>query len=218
VAAAMRQQQVHVMFFDVLAMDGHDLTGFPYHQRRTLLEELVSASATVQVPPVFESDVSAALRTSADQGLEGIVAKRLDGTYRAGQRSSSWIKIRHSRTQEVVVIGWRPGRGSRANAVGSLLLAVPSKEEGWRYAGRVGTGFSQQEARRILTTLREEERDTSSVSQVPRADAREAHWVEPARVAEVAFSNWTADGRLRHPVWRGWRPDKEPKDVQLDPV
>ena len=218
VRAAMRQQGVHVMFFDVLAMNGHDLTGFAYRERRTLLEELVSASPRVQVPPAFETDISAALRTSADQGLEGIVAKRLDSTYRPGQRSSAWIKIRHSRTQEVVVAGWRPGRGSRSDAVGSLMLAVPTSEGGLRYAGRVGTGFTQEQARTILATLRAEERSTSPVTEVPRADAREARWVDPSRVAEVSFSNWTADGRLRHPVWRGWRPDKSPQDVHVEPA
>lgn len=207
-----------VMFFDVLAMNGHDLTGFAYRERRTLLEELVSASPRVQVPPAFETDISAALRTSADQGLEGIVAKRLDSTYRPGQRSSAWIKIRHSRTQEVVVAGWRPGRGSRSDAVGSLMLAVPTSEGGLRYAGRVGTGFTQEQARTILATLRAEERSTSPVTEVPRADAREARWVDPSRVAEVSFSNWTADGRLRHPVWRGWRPDKSPQDVHVEPA
>ncbi|MGC0142280.1 ATP-dependent DNA ligase [Pseudactinotalea sp. Z1732] len=213
VAAAARRQGVHLMLFDLLAMDGHELTGFTYHQRRSLLEEVISPSRTVQVPPAFEGDIPGALSTSADQGLEGIVAKRVDSIYRAGQRSSAWIKIRHSRTQEVVVGGWRPGRGGRSGAVGSLLLGLPTREGRWRYVGRVGTGFTEREARAWVAHLREDARPTPALIGIPAIDARDAHWVEPVRVAEVSFSNWTTEGRLRHPVWRGWRVDKDPSDI-----
>lgn len=213
VAAAARRQGVHLMLFDLLAMDGHELTGFAYHQRRGLLEQVISPSRTVQVPPAFEGDIPGALSTSADQGLEGIVAKRVDSIYRAGQRSSAWIKIRHSLTQEVVVGGWRPGRGGRSGAVGSLLLGIPTPEGRWRYVGRVGTGFTEREARSWVAQLREDARPTPALIGVPATDARDAHWVEPVRVAEVSFSNWTTEGRLRHPVWRGWRVDKDPSDI-----
>lgn len=216
VAAAVRRQGVHLMLFDLLTLDGHDLTGFPYRQRRDLLAEAVSEAATVQVPPAFSGDVASALAASAEQGLEGVVAKQVESRYQPGRRSSSWIKIRHARTQEVVVAGWRPGQGSRSGAVGSLLLGVPDESGRWRYAGRVGTGFSQRAAQEWLQQLQQMERATPAVDEVPALDAREAHWVEPALVAEVSFAHWTRDGRLRHPVWRGWRVDKEPAEIRLE--
>lgn len=109
------------------------------------------------------------------------------------------------------MVGWKPGQGSRAGKVGSLLLAVPDDGE-LRYIGKVGTGFSEREAREWLGQLERAERKTPAL-EVPAPDAREARWVTPNRVAEVEFAEWTGSGNLRHPRWRGWRPDKEPQDV-----
>lgn len=217
VAAAARAQPIHLMLFDVLTVNDQDVTGFGYDERRELLVELVTGSDRVAIPPVFDGNVDAALQASADHGLEGVVAKRRSSAYLAGSRSPAWVKIRHTLGTEVVVIGWRAGHGSRAGTFGSLLLAVPDGDGGWRYAGRVGSGFSDREVKRWSGELRADQIEDAPVADVPDADARDASWVRPTRVAEVSFSAWTAGGRLRHPVWRGWRTDKDPDDIEPVP-
>ena len=216
---------VHLMLFDALVADGHSLMDRTYDERRAALRDLVTPGAhpLVQVPDVFEGDVEAAMRASRMWGLEGVLAKRRDSRYTPGRRSPSWVKLKHSFTQEVVVVGWRPGHGNRAGAVGSLLIAVPAGAPGdadrpLRYAGRVGTGFTLREAEEWLRELAPMERKTPAADDVPRADARDARWVTPSRVAEVELSEWTGDGRMRHPRWRGWRPDKSPDDVVVEVV
>jgi bifunctional non-homologous end joining protein LigD len=150
---------------------------------------------------------------SAQQRLEGIVAKRLDGRYLPGKRSDTWRKLKHVRTQEVVVAGWKLGAGRRDGSFGSLLLGV-NDDSGLTYVGHVGTGFDERALRELTTELAALAADTQPfATPPPRADVRDAHWVEPTLVGEVAFSEWTTDGRLRHPSWRGLRPDKEPSEV-----
>ncbi|WP_265522102.1 ATP-dependent DNA ligase [Oerskovia flava] len=218
VAAARSKVAVDLMLFDVLETAGRSLARRPYDERRALLEQIVQPVAPVHVPPVFEGDLEAAMSTSRRLGLEGVVAKRRDGTYVAGKRSRTWIKLKHSFAQEVVVVGWRPGHGDRAHLVGSLLLAVPD-DGGLRYVGRVGSGFTDAERRDLATTLARSARATSPATGVPAADASDARWVTADRVAEVVHADWTGpgpgggEGKLRHAVWRGWRPDKAPQDV-----
>ena len=155
------------------------------------------------------------MRASLELGLEGIVAKKVDSTYLAGKRGSAWVKIKHHRTQEVVVAGWKPGSGRRSGTVGSLLLGVPDGD-GLRFVGKVGTGFRDAELDAIAKRLASMERKTSPFDDVPSADARDAHWVRPSLVGEVEFAEWTATGRLRQPSWRGWRTDKKPADVRVE--
>jgi bifunctional non-homologous end joining protein LigD len=125
-----------------------------------------------------------------------------------------WIKVKHARTQEVVIGGWRPGKGRRAKTVGSLLLGVGDGDGRMRYIGRVGTGFSDRYLEDLHDRLEHMPRKTSPFAEVPRADARDAHWVTPRLVGEVEFAEWTNDGRLRQPRWRGWRQDKDPAQVR----
>ncbi|RPF29179.1 ATP-dependent DNA ligase [Georgenia muralis] len=209
---------VHLMLFDLLEADGESYLRRTYDERRALLRELVDASADsrVEVPEAFDGDVDAAMAASRAWGLEGVVAKRRDSAYTPGRRSGAWVKIKHTLSQEVVVVGWRPGQGNRSGAVGSLLVAVPGDDGELRYAGRVGTGFTQREARTWAEELSRQERRTPPVADVPRPDAKDARWVTANRVAEVELSEWTGEGRLRHPRWRGWRPDKEPADVVVE--
>ena len=149
-------------------------------------------------------------------GLEGVVAKRLNSVYRPGLRGPDWRKIKNFRSQAVVVGGWRAGQGRRAGGIGSLLFGVPDNEGRLVYAGHVGTGFTDQDLadlKRMFTA-----RKTSPFHGVlPRDVTRDAHWVEPDLVGEVAYAVWTADGRLRHPAWRGVRDDLEPDDVVVEP-
>ena len=126
------------------------------------------------------------------------------------------MKIKNIRTQEVVVGGWRPGQGRRAGTIGSLLLGLPS-EDGLRYIGNVGTGFTEDMLADLLTRLRKLARRTAPFADgVPNVIAREAQWVNPRLVGEVRFTEWTGDGRLRHPSWRGLRPDKQVSDVRQE--
>ncbi|WP_423463488.1 ATP-dependent DNA ligase [Promicromonospora sp. MS192] len=220
VARARARVQVDLMLFDVLQADGADVTGRPWTERRELLESLVTPAPPVHLPPVFEGDLDAALRTSRTLRLEGVVAKRRTSTY-TGRRSREWLKVKHSATQEIVVVGWRPGRANAA-VMGSLLMAIPD-DDGLRYVGRVGTGFSERERREITARLEGMTRKTPAASGVPREDASDARWVSPRLVGEVTYADWAEGGdgasgerRMRHSVWRGWRPDKSPEDVQVE--
>lgn len=204
--------RAHYMIFDVLHLDGRSLLRQPYHERRALLDGLGIEGTYVHVPPTFGTDRDLALSTSRELRLEGVIAKTIDSTYRPGARGRTWIKIKNIRAQEVVVVGWTPGEGRRAGAIGSLLLAVMDRE-GLRYAGKVGTGFTSRALAEIGARLAPLERATPPVDDVPRLDAKGAHWVEPELVGEVAFGEWTSSDRLRHPSWRGWRPDKSPADA-----
>jgi bifunctional non-homologous end joining protein LigD len=199
--------------FDVLYVDGTSLVDQPYRERRKALESLELAGPSWQTTPVFVGGGEAVLAASKQQGLEGIVAKRLDSRYYPGKRSDCWLKLKNLRTQEVVIGGWKPGEGRRKGAIGSLLLGVPGPD-GLEYAGHVGTGFTEKMLRDLEADLAPLQRDTPPfATTVPREHARDARWVEPEIVGEVAFSEWTREGRLRHPAWRGLRPDKSAAEV-----
>ncbi|WP_193596454.1 ATP-dependent DNA ligase [Microbacterium sp. YJN-G] len=204
------------LLFDLLHLDGHDLTRVPLRERRELLEQLAAGlDAPVQVPPVFE-DLDAALELSRQHGLEGVVAKDPRSSYRPGRRSSSWLKLKNTRTQEVVIVGIRPGQGNRREGIGSLLLAVPGDDGALAYVGRVGTGFSDRMLRDLAEQL-EPLRTMKPALEVPPPDASDALWVRPELVGEVEFANWSPGGILRHSRWRGLRPDKSPGDVRREP-
>ena len=206
---------VAYLVFDVLFLDGQSLLDRPYHQRRQMLESLGLGGPGVAVPPSFTGDGADVLAAAAEQGLEGVLAKRLDSPYRAGRRSREWTKIKRLRTQEVVLVGWAPGQGRRHGTIGGLLMAVPGPD-GLDYAGRVGTGLSDAMLSELLAVLAPLERDTPPLDGVPRAQTTGVHWVEPRLVGEVVFSERTADGRLRQPSWRGLRPDKDPGAVVVE--
>lgn len=223
IAAAAQAAPAQVMLFDLLSLNGQSLVQQPYEIRRELLESLAAPApaaedrtattgSRVQVPAVFDGDLGAALDASLAFGLEGVVAKRLGSVYEPGRRARTWLKIKHRRTQAVVVGGWRPGKGNRAGAVGSLLLGIP-QDGRLVYVGRVGSGFTDAglaEAGQLLKPLHTTD---CPLAEIPREDAADAHWVAPQRVAEVSFAERTATGRLRGPVWRGWRPDLDPGEV-----
>ena len=196
--------------FDLLERDGDDLARRDYDERRALLAEVVDPdddTGAIRMPPAFDGSIDDALATSKSLALEGIVAKRHDSRYAAGKRNRSWIKVKHHRTQEVVVAGWRPGNGRRASTIGSLLLGVPDGDD-LRYVGRVGTGFTEAMLDDLTAWAAKHGRKTSPLTGVPPADARDARWLTPSLVGEVEFAEWTDDHRLRHPTWRGLRPDK----------
>ena len=203
----------HYMAFDLLWVDGESLLRRPYRERRRALEELLPRDGRhVHVPTTFGADRDLAFSTSRQLELEGLIAKRPDSDYVPGRRSRSWLKIKNVRHAEVIVVGWKPGRGSREASLGSVLLAV-NGPDGLMYAGHAGSGFTQASATEALRLLRPLERPDPPLAGVPREHARTARWVEPLLVGEVGYGEWTASGVLRHPVWRGWRRDKEPAEV-----
>jgi bifunctional non-homologous end joining protein LigD len=201
-----------LLIFDILHLEGQSTLGLPYSDRRDLLEGLALSGPAWQTPPVFIGNGTEAVRVSQEQGLEGVVAKRRASQYTPGRRSPDWVKVKNIRTQEVIIGGWRPGSGRREDMIGSLLLGLPG-DHGLNYVGKVGTGFTQAALANLLERLHPLRQKESPFADIPRPDARDARWVRPDLVGEVVFTEWTSQGRLRHPSWRGLRPDKRPEQV-----
>lgn len=213
-SAALRERTpVQLLLFDVLHLDGTSLLEQPYDRRRAVLEGVDLGPGCWSVPGAFHGGGAALLEATRAQGLEGVVAKRRTSPYLPGRRSDDWLKLKHVRRESVVVAGWKPGEGGRAGRIGSLLLGVHGPQ-GLEYAGHVGTGFTAAVLRDLGERLAPLRRDTSPfATEVPREHARTAVWVEPVLVAEVDFTEWTRDGRLRHPSYKGLRDDVPPEEV-----
>ena len=201
------------LVFDLLHLDGRDTTALPWEERRARLDDLGLAGPAWQVPPAFDGPGAAVLDVARARGLEGVVSKRRDSRYEPGRRSECWVKTKVLRAQAVVVGGWKPGEGRRTGLPGSLLLGVHGDGR-LRFAGHVGTGFTDRALADLAVRLAGLARPDSPFGEpVPREHARHARWVEPTLVGEVAFAEWTRDGRLRHPAWRGLRADVDPREV-----
>lgn len=215
VEPAMAEYPAYLYVFDILYLDGIPLTAKPLADHRRILDRLGLETEHCRVPSLLAGPTDEALTESRRRGLEGVVAKKLRSAYLPGKRPGTWIKVKFRATQDVIVVGWRPGKGRRAGGIGSLLLALPaSGHDGLRYAGRVGTGFDDAALAALHARLRPLRRKTSPVSgSVPRADASDAVWVRPTLVGEVTFAEFTADGRLRQASWRGLRDDMKAADV-----
>ena len=210
------ENPVVFMVFDLLWLDGDEVWRQPYTERRQRLDDLVTTSPTIQVPAAFD-DGELLLQATRDQGLEGIVAKRLDSAYEPGKRSPKWRKVKVRNEQEFVVAGWLGGAGNRSGAIGSLVLGC--HEDGvLRWVGNVGTGFSARELDRLGKLIDRLEVDSCPFDVRPIAPTgTKARWVRPELVVQVAFGEWTGDGRLRHPAYLGERTDKVAADVTCDP-
>jgi bifunctional non-homologous end joining protein LigD len=217
-ARLAREVPVSFLAFDLLCLDGTLLLAEPYRRRRGMLEELRLQGRHWQTPPAFTGqDGADLLAVSRQQGLEGIVAKRLDSRYEPGRRSPAWVKIKNVRRQEVVIGGWQPGAGGRAGQIGSLLIGVHGAG-GLEFAGHVGTGFTQQALALLARRLAPLRQDSCPFAvPVPREHARTAIWVRPLLVAEVEFASWTAEGRMRAASYKGLRDDKHPGEVTREP-
>jgi bifunctional non-homologous end joining protein LigD len=203
--------------FDVLEVDGVPLVRLPTTERRARLEELVAPSPAVRLSVAFD-DGHALFAAVVERGLEGVVAKRMDAPYRPGRRTHDWLKVKARQRQELVVAGYTRGRGRRGATLGSLVLAV--REAGrLRWAGNVGTGFDDDEARRLRALLDPLARDGSPLEplpRMPRVRRSEVVWVEPVIVVEVEFAEWTRQGRLRAPVYLGVREDRPASTVRRE--
>ncbi len=201
------------IIFDLLWLDGHSVMGLPYSERRELLTALDLNGSSWRTPEHLLGGGAAVLAASAEQGLEGIVAKRLDSTYQPGGRPGTWVKIKNIHRQEFVVGGWAPGKGNRAAGIGALLVGVYDEHGMLRYSGRVGTGFSERELDHLAKLLAPLVRSGSPFATGGPRPPRDAIYCEPKLVAEVEFREWTAAGSLRHPSYKGLREDKAAEDV-----
>jgi bifunctional non-homologous end joining protein LigD len=207
-----RATRIEYWAFDLLYLDGRSLLNVKYRDRRALLEMLAKGTNLI-VPEQIGGDGADALAYSGQRGWEGVVAKKWESTYQPGNRSSAWIKDKNWFTQEVVIGGWRQGEGGRSSAIGALLMGIPG-DGGLDFVGRVGTGFTQKELAKLKRTLAPLHTDESPFNaRLIGPDAKGVTFVRPELVGEVRYGEWTSDGRLRHPSWRGLRPDKSPEEV-----
>lgn len=204
-ARLVRAAPTRALIFDVLHLGAESTLRLPYHHRRALLAGLGLDSEEFGVPPHYTDD-GAVVQTAAEQfGLEGVVAKRLASAYQPGVRSRAWIKVPRFETVEVIVGGWTPGADRRRGLIGALLVGTRSHHR-LIFAGAVGSGFSDAELIRLAGLLAPLQVDSSPFdTPVPHEYARHAVWVKPLLGGEARFRNWTADGLLRHPSWRGLR-------------
>jgi len=204
--------------FDLLHLDGYDLTHVPLEERKAMLRAIIRPSLGGHLrytDHVEHAGVDFFAETKR-QGLEGMVAKERTSTYEQGRRTKTWLKVKHGMQQEFVVGGWAEGSGARSGTIGALLLGVfaPGSGGKLRYAGRVGSGFDDESLRGTLAKLKRIERRASPYvagTTVPRATG--VHFVQPKLVAEVKFEEWTGEGQLRQPVFLGLRADKPARDV-----
>jgi bifunctional non-homologous end joining protein LigD len=208
----LQRGQGHIAYvaFDILWLDGTERMRLRYEERRALLAETLTAGVHWQVPAHHVGGGAELLAAARAQGLEGIVAKRLGSAYEPGKRTGAWIKVKNTARQELVIGGWHPGEGRRTNRIGALLMGY-YEDGAFVLAGKVGTGFDQAELDRLAGLLAPLERQTSPFAgRQPKTGAR---FVEPELVAEVEFTEWTGDGMLRHPSYKGLRDDKRAADV-----
>jgi bifunctional non-homologous end joining protein LigD len=210
VARLVKQVPATLMVFDVLRLDGDDLTGRPLEERRALLEQLPLADSRWQVPPAYD-DGDMLFRATLEQGLEGVVSKRRGSRYRFDTRSDDWLKLAHRHRGSFVVGGWRPQTGT-SNRLAALLVGEPTPD-GLLYRGRVGSGIAGATSTRLAALLAPLARDTSPFAdEVPRVDADGTFWVEPRVVVDVDTHGLGYE-RLRQPSFQGVRSDLSPEDL-----
>ena len=210
-----RSAQLAYYAFDLLFADGRDLRELPLTERKQeLAEVLKGADPHVQLSRHLAGDGALIFRKACELGIEGIIAKRADGRY-VGGRGKGWLKVKCLGREEFVVVGFTPPSGSRQH-LGALLVAT--RDAGTlRYAGKVGTGFSQASLADLARRFARLRRDTPPLSPYPRgAQVRGVQWLEPQLVVEVEFTEFTSDGHLRHPSFQGIREDKPAREVKRE--
>jgi bifunctional non-homologous end joining protein LigD len=201
---------VFLYVFDLMRHEGSDVRDLPLRDRKTLLRRALRFEGPLRLSTHRNEHGTELFREACRQGLEGLIAKRADSRYLSGGRSRDWLKLKCHAEQELVIGGFTAPQGSRTD-FGALLVGY-WQGSALRYAGKVGTGFDQATLKTLGAKLRELERDRppfADVHPIPRG----THWVEPELVAQIAFSEWTRDGRLRHPRYLGLRDDKPAREV-----
>lgn len=214
----MKTVPVVFMAFDVIYLDGRDLTSLALSDRRRLLEEAVVGNDQLQLSPAIPGEGEALFEAAKSQQLEGIVAKRIASRYVPGARSRDWLKIKTVFDLDAVVVGWTEGGGNRSGTIGSLILALYDGDQ-LVYVGNVGTGFDERSLSDLKTKLQ-------ALGEAPppfpvdvikrRTELRKAHWVPPTLVVMVQYRQLTDAGRLRAPAFKALRDDKDPSDCTVD--
>jgi len=202
--------RVYFYLFDLMFVGGHDIRRLPLRERKGLLRQLVSFTGPLRFTAHRNTDGEAFWRQACRWGWEGLIAKRADAPYRAG-RSRDWLKFKCENAQEFVIGGYTEPRGARSG-FGALLLGYYRADGRLAYAGKVGTGFDARTLASLHATLAGLERPRSPFGHGEPPSAG-VHWTEPRLVAQVAFTEWTAAGQLRHPSYLGLRRDKDPVSV-----
>ncbi len=200
--------------FDILYLDGRSLIELPYSERRAALEALGLGGRAWRVPAAHPAGGARLLAATGAQGLEGVVAKRIDSRYEPGRRNGAWVKVKHTLSQELVIGGWLPGEGRRAERIGALLMGY-HEDGSFVYAGRVGTGFTEKALDDLAARLRPLRRETKPFTTAPKLP-KNAVFVEPCLVAEIEFREWTGEGVMRAPSYKGLRDDKSPREVAVE--
>jgi bifunctional non-homologous end joining protein LigD len=204
------EKREKMFVFDVLWLDGRDLRQLTYKERRALLEKLLRRTPVqIAISETLHEPGVKALERAKRSGFEGIIAKKNSSCYEP-RRSRDWLKIKALNEQEFVIVGFQPSTHS-SREIGSLHLAVRDDDGQYTYAGKVGTGFSYKMRVWLKDELSKDVVPVTTVKGAPRT--RDATWVKPRLVAQVAFTEWTSDNRLRHPAFLGLRDDKSPEEV-----
>jgi bifunctional non-homologous end joining protein LigD len=208
--ALRSQANLRYYLFDLMFVDGADVRGLPLLERKERLRRLIPRDPLLAFSAHRAEQGTRYFNVAHKQGLEGIMAKRAASPYLSGQRSGDWLKIKTARRQEVVIAGFTAPRRTRPY-FGSLVLAV-RRDDGWRYIGHVGTGFTHATLRDLYQRLLPLRTGRSPFKERVKDEAVTT-WVKPQLVAEVKFTEWTSAGEMRHPAFLGLREDKEAKDV-----
>jgi bifunctional non-homologous end joining protein LigD len=213
-----RNSPVTFMAFDLIYLDGTNLTAEPLSERRRLLEETVVPNERLQVSPAVFGEGTALFEAAKSQSLEGIVAKKITSIYEPGRRSQAWLKIKTFSDLDAIVVGWTEGSGQRQEKLGSLVLALFDENGELRHIGNVGTGFDQQSLKAAMDRLEKLPTADSpfDIKVFKGADLRKVHWVAPTEVATVEYRQVTAAGKLRAPSFKGFRDDKAASSCTLD--
>lgn len=199
--------------FDIIALDGNSLTNLPLLERKQILKGIIPDSEVIRYCDHVENDGKLFFKEMQKMNFEGMIAKRKKSSYRIGKRTTDWLKIKNIKTQEVIIVGFTAPKGSR-NFFGSLLLAVQKKGK-LISIGNVGTGFTDKSLKELHAKMKKLIRKTSPLD-VPIKETSDITWIDPELVCNIKFTEITADGNVRHPVFQGLRVDKSSREVALE--